>query len=61
MLIKFKMGCFLRRKECTKYGRQAETQGESEGEIRPARLKAKRGGLFTRLVTPKRHRRGGGA
>ena len=48
MLIKFKMGCFLRRKECTKYGRQAETQGESEGEIRPARLKAKRGGHFTR-------------
>ena len=48
MLIKFKMGCFLGRKEWTKYGRQAETQGESEGEIRPARLKAKRGGVFTR-------------
>ena len=48
MLIKFKMGCFLRRKECTKYGRQAETQGESEGEIRPAWLKAKRGGQFMR-------------
>ena len=48
MLIKFKMGCFLRRKECTKYGRQAETQGESEGEIRPARREAKQGGHFTR-------------
>ena len=48
MLIKFKMGCFLGRRECTKYGRQAETQGVSEGEIRPARLKAKRGGSFTR-------------
>ena len=43
MLIKFKMGCFLGRKEWTKYGRQAETPGESEGETTPRKAQSQAG------------------